>query len=417
MTHIHQLYRYRAIDAGTGRRLTGELAGASPQAVRAQLRKGGMQVEEVHRADDGALRWLGPFADTWRRLRDGQARRRRRLARADLCDAIASLIQAGMPLEAALGALARSHARIPAERRLMMRLQDQVRSGAGFAEACAAHPGWFDRFDLAIIEAGQRAGDLAGMLTTLSVHHHRAGAVSQRLFVALAYPALLTVVGVVVVEFMSLTTLPQLVEMIRQAHRQPPALTEALISVGQGLARWWPLLLVFLILLVLAARNLTARIPVTGRFGGWWHGNMLARMRGRVRVAMVASALARLRRAGLTLVDGLEVVADTAADRALRQVLRQAAEAIRRGEDLSQVVTRSRLFDPEFAQHLQLGERSGELTDMLERIAERYQRAADRSAERLAAFLGPAAILLLAVLIGLVVMASVLPLLQLGEMV
>jgi type II secretory pathway component PulF len=113
----------------------------------------------------------------------------------------------------------------------------------------------------------------------------------------------------------------------------------------------------------------------------------------------------------------LVIVADTINDRAVRALILQAVEAIRRGEDLSTVIAGSRLLDPEFAQLLHLGERSGELTEMLERIAERYQRSADRAGDRLAAVLGPAAIIILAALIGTLVMAAVLPLMQLGDLV
>jgi type IV pilus assembly protein PilC len=119
----------------------------------------------------------------------------------------------------------------------------------------------------------------------------------------------------------------------------------------------------------------------------------------------------------MPLADALIVVSETVDDRRLRGLLVEAAEGLRQGRDLSTIFGASPLLDPEFSQLLQLGERSGELTDMLERIADRYQRAADRMGERLGAFLGPVAIIILACLIGAVVMASVLPLMQLGELV
>jgi type II secretory pathway component PulF len=136
-----------------------------------------------------------------------------------------------------------------------------------------------------------------------------------------------------------------------------------------------------------------------------------------MRVAHVASILARLRRAGTPLTEALVVVSDTVSDRAVKALLLQAVEAIRRGEDFSSVMAKSRVFDPEFAQLFHVGERSGEIKEIFDRIAERYQRAADLAGERLAALLGPAAIVVLACLIGILVMAAILPLMQLGDLV
>jgi type II secretory pathway component PulF len=410
------LFRYRAVEAASGRIRTGEQDGESAYAVRASLRRIGLDV--LHLADvtpgkGGAPAWLEPFLAA----RDARRRRLHRVAKADLCDGLATLILAGIPIEQAVASLADTSARPAAEQRLLRALRDRLREGVPFATACGDHLAWFDQFDVALLDAGQRAGELAATLQNLAQHHHRAGAFGQKIFVALAYPAVLVAAGLAALVFMSFQTLPQLVTMIEQGRQHPPALTTAVIALGQGLATWWPVVVAALIALVVGARRALVRVPATSRLGNWLHGNPLARMLGRIRVAHLAAALARLRRAGTPLADALLIVADTVSDRALRALIQQAVEAIRRGEDLSGVFSNSRLLDPEFSQLLHLGERSGELTEMLERIAERYQRSADRASDRLAAILGPAAIVVLAALIGTLVMAAVLPLMQLGDLV
>jgi general secretion pathway protein F len=410
-----RLFRYRAVEIATGRRHTGEQRGHSAYDVRANLRRIGLEIDHLEEvvAADTTQGWRAAV----RRALDARACRRRRVAKADLCDGLATLLQAGVPLEQAVTSLAATGTRPVAERRLLETLRDRLRSGSGFAAAVADHPGWFERFDIALLEAGQQAGDLINTLLSLSLYHQRAGAMGQKLLVALAYPVVLVIAGIGAVEFMSFQTLPPLVDMIVQARREPPWLTTTVMGIGQGIAFWWPVVLIAVGALVIGFRRWVGRVPVDSRLGRLVYGNVLARMRGRVRVAHLAMALARLRRAGMPLADALLVVSDTVEDRALRQLLAEAVEALRRGEDLSSVLGTSPLLDPEFAQLLHLGERSGELTEMLERIAERYQRAADRVGERLGAILGPVAIIVLACLIGTVVMASVLPLMQLGELV
>ena len=408
------LYRYRAIELATGRIRSGEQSGTTPYEVRASLRRLGLDVErldEVH--DHAAPSWLLPLVAAW----NSRQRARRRLAKADLCDGIATMLQAGVPLDQAVATLAASSARTVPERRLLRAIRDRLREGVALSDALEMHPGWFDQFDQALIQAGQQAGDLPDALRALGDHHLRAGAIGQKIASALAYPALLLVAGIAVVVFMSVKTLPQLIGMIVQGGKPAPWLTLQVMAVGQGIATWWPLIALAIPLGVAGWTLISTRIAPSGRWTRLIHGNSLARLRGRIRVAHVAQALARLRRAGLPLTDSLVVVAESAGDRPLRALLLASVEAVRRGEDLSAVIGRSRLLDQEFAQLLQLGERSGELTAMLERIADRFRRGADRAADRLAAILGPAAIIVLALLIGTVVLACVLPLAQLGDLV
>ena len=410
------LFRYRAVESATGRVRTGEQDGESAYAVRASLRRIGLEVQHLVDVTPGKTAtsaWLRPLIDA----RDARRRRLHRVAKADLCDGLATLILAGIPIEQAVASLGSSRARPAVEQRLLRALRDRLREGIAFASACEEQPAWFDRFDVALLDAGQRAGELASTLQNLAQHHHRAGAFGQKVFVALAYPAVLVAAGLAALVFMSFQTLPQLVTMIEQGRHQPPVLTTTVIALGQGLATWWPLVAGALIAVLVGTRRLLQLVPPESRFGQWIHGNPLARMLGRIRVAHLAAALARLRRAGTPLAEALVIVADTISDRAVRALILQAVDAIRRGEDLSTVIAGSHLLDPEFAQLLQLGERSGELTEMLERIAERYQRSADRAGDRLAAVLGPAAIVILAALIGTLVMAAVLPLMQLGDLV
>ncbi len=410
-----RLFRYRAVEMATGRRRDGEQRGENPYDVRANLRRIGLEVDHLEEV-------VGIVAERgWRRVLrqalNARACRRRRAAKADLCDGIATLLQAGVPLEQAITSLAGTATRPVAERRMLEGLRDSLRAGASFAAAVADHPDWFERFDVALLEAGQQAGDLTNTLVSLSQYHHRAGAIGQKLLVALAYPAVLVIAGIAAVEFMSFQTLPPLVDMIVQAGREPPWLTMTIMTIGQGLAMWWPVIALGFFASVIGIRRLIEWLPVQSRLGQMIHGNLFTRMRGQVRVAHLAMSLARLRRAGMPLTDALIVVSDTIEDRALRQLLTEAVAALRRGEDLSVVLGASHLLDPEFSQLLHLGESSGEMTDMLERIAERYQRAADRVGDRLGAILSPMAILILACLIGTIVMASVLPLMQLGEIV
>jgi len=408
-------WRYRAIERGTGRVRNGEMSGDTPYTVRAALRRAGWEVERlepigVRRSLPAALRPVGGW---WR----GRQRHGRRLQRADLCDALAALLEAGLPLEQAVGSLATSRARGAPERRMLRALRDELRAGTALSEAAGHHDDWFDRLDVAMLASGQAAGELPRTLHDLGAFHQRGAALGHRLLMALAYPALLTVAALGVVAFISRSTLPQLLTMLTDADIPVPWLTAALVTVGRDLALWWPLAAGLVIVLILVGRVLAARVDPDSRAGALVHGNLVARARSRARVAQLSSVLARLLHSGVPLAEALEVAAATVGSPRLRRLLDEGGQAVRRGQDLSTAMESSPLVDAEFAQLLRVGEQAGELATMLDRIAERYQRAAARSIERLGAVLEPVAIVILAALIGVVVLAAVLPLVAMGDMV
>ena len=132
-------------------------------------------------------------------------------------------------------------------------------------------------------------------------------------------------------------------------------------------------------------------------------------------VGGLALRLAELIRSGVPMVDALRILAPTTGHYSLRHELLLAAESVERGEELSKALHDEHWFDTEFQRLLDVGQNSGELDQMLQRIGHRYQRQAKRLIDRLATLLEPAVILLLATFVGTVVIAAVLPLVRLQE--
>lgn len=409
-------YRYRAQHRLTQVPQAGELDAASAAEVRGHLRRLGLDVLSVEPLVSPAATTVSrpAWLQAWWL---GRQRQSQALVKADLLDGIATLLDAGVPLEQALGSLAAGRSRSTTERRLLMQLRDAIRAGVAPVDACAAAPTWFDPLDLALIAATQRTGDLAGTLRELGRFHHQASAIHQRIIAALIYPIILLVAGLGVWEFLSLKTLPPLITLIEQGHRTPPWLTLVVAGAGRWFALGWPLVVVSVIALVWVLRRWLRSIPMDAPWARWRFTNPWSRIQLQARCAQVAQALTRLLRAGTPLAEALDVVGAIAVDPRLARLLHEGAAAVRRGEDFSATVAASPLLDEEFAHILHLGEQSGELPTLLSQIADRYQRAAERAVDRFTAIAGPAAIVAVALLIGVVVMASVLPLVQLGDLV
>jgi type II secretory pathway component PulF len=419
------VWRYIAVPVapagGTDRR-TGELTADSAAEVRSSLRRIGLQVVDLRRvrgprrrAADGAGLG-GAVRDAIRDRIDAHLRTRRRDRRAEVFDGLATMIASGLPLPEAVDTLVGSIRQRRAPLRwMLMQLRERLRAGDSIGDAMAAHPAWFDASEVAMVRAGHHSGTLPAVLQSLSERHERSSALGHKLTAALAYPAILCLVGLGVVIFLSVKTLPDLVQVLTDAGIAAPTLTMKVMALGQMLAAHG--LTAAAALAVLTAIGLLA-VGVAARRGAVpprWLGSLAPTVLRRLAVARLAFQLSRMLRSGVPMVEALRVLAPTAGGPLLRRRVMQAADRVERGDELSAALDDDRFFDAEFRRLLDIGQASGELDALLDRLARRYARQANRLIDRMTTLLEPAVILALAVLVGFVVMAAVLPLIRLQE--
>jgi len=329
------------------------------------------------------------------------------------------MLQSGLPLLEALDALSRSQ-RDNRTRDLLLRLREALRSGKALSRSFEDERCWFDPVEIAMVRSGEHGGTLPDVLRTLSDRHERAGQFTHQLLGALAYPAIVTVLGLGVVLFLSTTTLPELVRILTEAGVETPALTARVLTVGNLVTNaWLPLsvgLLTTIFGLWLGLRRLTSSSS-TGPVSKFLRSTIDRFRPGflrRSKVGALATGLAELCRTGVPLTEGLAVLAPTAGAR-LGQTLTDAKEKIERGSPISEAFADDAWFDAEFLRLLDLGHATGELPALLQRVGNRYRRSSERALDRFSALMEPAAILILAGLVGTVALAAVLPLFRLQE--
>lgn len=400
-------YTARKRDAPTAP-VRGEVAAATRAEARAALRRIGLQVLEVRPLTIRQGVPAGLLREAWHR----HVRNRRRSSRSELFDGLATLLGSGLPLLESIEALRSSAARAsrPAAL-LLMRLREALKGGSSFSDALRAESAWFDGVECAMIAAGERAGTLPGVLRSLSERQERSAKVAEKLAGALAYPAVVLLLGIGVVVFLSTQTLPELVRILTDAKVEPPALTSAVVVAGSVLTEHGILLLLGLLLVGGGALVLPTWLARSGGSLDRLRPELIRRMR----VAGVASGIAELLFAGVPLVESVRVVAPTLGRSSLQGVLRTAAERLERGDPPAVAFSGTTWFDAEFLRLLELGTSTGELPALLERVGARYRRSAERAIDRAAAILEPAAIVALATLVGTVALAAVLPLVRLRE--
>ncbi|MEW6747319.1 MAG: type II secretion system F family protein [Planctomycetota bacterium] len=408
------IWRYTAVAIGAEvrREASGEIAGETPASVRSALRRSGLQVLTLRPVQEPGSGGLLGRSERWR----AHLRRRRILERAELYDGLATMLESGLPLVEALETVSKAiRSRRSRLRSLLVALREEVRAGAALGQAMRAQPSWFEPDEVAMIEAGQYGGNLLPVLKTLAEHEQRRGELSHRLATVLAYPAIVAVIGIGVLIFLSTKTLPDLIGILTDAGVAPPGLTLRVMAVGRALASaFWvvPLTLVIGAIVSVALKKYAAR-------RGWQAPRSLESLRPlvlrRLALAGFATRLAQLLRSGVPVLEGLRVLAPTVGSPSLGKRIIAAAERVERGESLCAALDDGHWFDPEFRRLIEIGEASGELETLLERVGKRYERRARRLIDRLAALLEPAVILTLAALIGTVVMAAILPIVRLQE--
>ncbi len=391
----------------------GELSAESAAALRASLRRIGLRVTDMREVRRPIT--LGPLAQVWSR----HLRSRRQPMKAELFDSLATMLDAGLPIVEALSSLARS-SRAKARNVLVMDLRELLRAGESIAVAAEAHQDWFDKAETAMLRVGEASGELPSVMRSLATRHQRGSELSAKLSGVLVYPAVVACVGLGVVVFLSAKTLPDLVAILDGAGIETPALTLGIMAFGDAVRRFGLVIVLVLVLVALTS------VPTSRWFER--HGVHVARGLERltptpfrrVALARAASALAELLGAGVTLVEALRITGPTLrspAGAALGRTLTSIADRVEHGERFSTALQDSGQFDDEVCRLVEIGETSGELRDILSRLAERESRRADRAVDRLATLLEPAVILVLAVMVGLVVMGAILPMLRLQEVI
>lgn len=409
-------WRYKARDPNTLEIVSSIIQADTDTAARSALRKVGLrpiQIKPIRESVVGQSRLT--------RLMQRHLRSRRIHLKADLYDSMATLLDAGVPMAKTLRTMASSGLGRRRISTLTHALADSIHSGTSLGDAMREHQSWFDDAEIAMIHAGQQSGEMSAILHRLADRQSRSGELSSKITGALAYPMLVSVIGVGVTIFLSTKTLPELVGILLDAEIDPPRLSMWVMTIGQ--AAWhygfW-IILGFLVLFLVSGFGMgVLRKRSNGQIPSVI-SKSIPHVFLRIRTSEAMLSLSELLETGVTLVDALRVVAPTMRGflgSMLAGIFETAASEIEQGQPVSCIFADVVWFSEEHRQLMTAGEAAGELSRTLDRIGNRDLRSARRLLDRFAALIEPAAIVFLAILVGTVVMAAVLPLIRLQEIV
>lgn len=407
-------YTYEAVDA-EGRAQRGLLEADTVRAARTQLRQRGLIPLNVASAIDSTHPTNGHGTGLNRTL--WQRRTFPTSALAVWTRQLAGLVAAGLPLERALSALA-DEAETPAQQRLVATLRAEVNAGAPFASALAQHPREFDASYIAVIAAGEQGGQLGAVLERLATDLEDSELLRGKLISAALYPAIVTVFATVIVVFLMTYVVPQVANVFIGSKRALPLLTTMMLAASDFVRHWgW---LMALLLAGLGAGVVQARkhdALRTRMDAAWLRLPVVGRLACGYNAARFAATLSMLAGAGVPILRALQTAADTLHNRALRADALDALVRVREGAPLASALAAHQRFPGLLPMFARLGEQTGQLPVMLQRAAQQLSTEVQRRALRLATLLEPLLIVGMGLVVMLIVLAVLMPIIQLNQLV
>ena len=301
-------------------------------------------------------------------------------------------------------------------RRALIEISDDLKSGNALSEACKKYPKIFEPLVINLIQAGELTGSIDDSLDTLAIHFEKAHATRQKVVSAMTYPVIVAVLAVGVVIFLLTSIVPMFVEMFSSFGGELPLLTRFVMGASDFVQEYWYVL-----------------VAVAGLFGGglWLltrdakgrymldtfllkmplFGNILKK----AALARMTRTLSSLFSSSVPILTALTMVERVVGNEVIGKVILQSRDGLERGESMTGPMKGHWAFPPLIPHMISIGEETGALDHMLERVAEFYEKEVDAETEKLKAMIEPLMIVFLAGLVGTIVMAIMLPMFGMFE--
>ena len=403
-------FSYIAIDA-EGRTRRGVVEAEAPRQARAGLRSEGLVPIEVAAVDAEAA------APGTRRL---FGRTRTRLGASELAlltRRFAMLLEAGLTIEQCLDALI-EQAHGEATRRILAAVRAEVLGGQPLAASLERYPSSFPETYRALVRAGEHSGELATVMVSLADYLERRQATRQSAGLALLYPAIVAAVALCIVVGLLTYVVPQVVEVYAHSRQTLPLLTRILLWASEALQGKLLYAAAFLVVLAAVLQLAYRRETVRRR----WHARLLrlplvGPLLLGLDTARLASSLAILTGGGVPLLQALAAGARVVKNLALREAVEQAQQRVREGTSLHRALAASRQFPVIFVHLVASGEASGRLAHMLAQAGRQQEVENDARIRLLTGVLEPALIVAMGALVMLIVVAILLPIIEMNQLV
>lgn len=406
------VYEYKAVDS-QNRARKGMVDADSPRDARIKLRtESSLFVTDLQEAAQRKRRKIAIRGVTGVDAPD----RRRNEQVAAVTRQMASLLGAGIPLAEALRMVIEQAPDKKMEA-TFREIREKVTQGLSFGDAVALYPAYFTDLYANMVRAGENAGALDSVMLRLSNFLQSQARLKNKVAAAMIYPTIMIVVGIVVVSILMVFVVPKITQLLRSKGEELPFATKVLIGISEFAQNYWLLVMLGLVLLTIAFQ-----LFVNSKRGGllWDRFKLAIPVFGdllrKQSMARFATTFATLLKSGVPALQAIDVTKSVVDNRVLTDALTTVHDRVLEGADISTPMKLSGQFPPMVAYMVGVGEQAGNLEEMLERVADSYEEEVDLATQKLTAMLEPLIIVCLAVIVAGIVVAIVLPLLQMQKL-
>jgi type IV pilus assembly protein PilC len=400
---VTNTYTYKGVDK-KGTKVQGEINSSSPAIAKAQLLKQGISAKSVSKKSKPL------FGSGGKAIKPMDI--------AVFARQMATMMKAGVPLVQAFDIVA-DGLENPNFRKLVLSIRDSVASGGGFALSLREHPKYFDELFCNLVDAGEQAGALETMLDRIATYKEKTERLKAKIKKALSYPIAVVVVAIVVTGILLIKVVPQFADTFSSFGATLPAFTLFVLHLSELAQAYWLFFIVGIVggifIFKEAARRSKAfaylidryilKIPIVGQI---IYLSVMARF---------ARTLSTTFAAGVPLIDALTSVAGAAGNKIYSDAIFIVREDVSTGIQLNTALKTRGIFPTLLIQMTAIGEESGALDTMLEKVATYYEEAVDNTVDSLTSLLEPIIMSVLGILVGGLMIAMYMPIFQLGAVV
>lgn len=387
-----------------GNKVKGELPGQNITLIKAELRKQGISANKVRRKPTALF---------------GQ--RKKKITPLDIAvftRQLATMMKAGVPLVQSFDIVAEGHDNA-SMRELLLKIKSDIEGGNNLANSLKLHPAYFDDLFCSLVESGEQSGALETMLDRIAIYKEKTEALKAKIKKAIKYPIAVVCVAIIVTGILLIKVVPTFQELFAGFGAELPAFTQMVINLSEWMQEWWLLMFVGIIAASFgfieakkrsqafndALDRIAIKAPVVG--------DILFK----ATIARFARTLSTTFAAGVPLVDALESVAGATGNVIYRNAVHRIKEEVSSGTQLNFSMKATGVFPAMAVQMTAIGEESGALDTMLDKVASYYEDEVDNAVDGLTSLLEPIIMAVLGVLVGGLIIAMYLPIFQLGSVV
>jgi len=400
-------FSYTAVDA-RGKQANGFVEASDQSDAITQIRQLGFYPQRLDEAKDDAQAAVA--AETKPKVKKGGAKVKAKILTI-FTRQLATLIEAGLPLMRSLNTLAKQE-RNPVMRATMASLAEAVESGGTFSEALAQHPRIFDKLYVNMVKAGELGGVLEIVLNRLAEFQEKSQKIKGKVMAAMVYPLVVLVIAALILTFLLIFIVPKFQQIFTDAlpGKPLPGVTLFVIWCSHTLVEQWYFVAGGIAAVVFGYKAMAStpsgvaildrvalRIPVFGD------------LTSKTAISRFARTLGTLISSGVPILQALNITRDTAGNSVVANAINKIHDSVKEGESVVGPMESSNVFPPMVTSMVQVGEETGQLPDMLVKVADVYEAEVDNVVTGLTSILEPIMIVMLAVIVGTIVIALFMP--------